>query len=131
MSIYNTKRTDNMEQLKSIVETLAKGEVPASSSDVKVYEKSYANLDQTHVVMVKVNSDKLIVVTGSGQLFNDLQGEYVNDSAKAAPLTHENRLVLNRHFDYTVPRAFGTKIATVGLGDRLGLASPEIGRAHV
>ena len=35
-----------------------------------------------------------------------------------------NRLVLNRYFDHTVPRAFGTEIATVGLGDRLGLASP-------
>src|SRR5690606_12602301 len=28
------------------------------------------------------------------------------------------------YFDYTKPRAFGTKIATIGLGDRLGLASP-------
>ena len=113
-----------MEQLRPIVETLAKGEVPASTSDVKVYEKSYTNVDQTHLLMVKVGSDKFILVTGSGQLFDDFQGENVNDSAKAVPLTHENRLVLNRYFDYTVPRAFGTKIATVGLGDRLGLASP-------
>src|SRR5690625_1005907 len=113
-----------MEQLIPIVETLAQGQVPASISDVKVYEKSYANVDQAHVLMVKSASDKFILVTGSGQLFDDLKGENINDTAKAAPLTHENRLVLNEYFDYTVPRAFGTKVATVGLGDRLGLASP-------
>src|SRR5690625_2833080 len=113
-----------MEQLIPIVETLAQGQVPASTSDVKVYEKSYANVDQTHVLMVKSGSDKFILVTGSGQIFDELQGENINDTAKAAPLTHENRLVINRHFEYTVPRAFGTKVATVGLGDRLGLASP-------
>lgn len=113
-----------MQQLNLIIETLAKGEVPVSTSDVKVYEKSYTNVDQSHVVMVKVGSEKHIVVVGSGQLFDELEGEEVGDTAKACPLTHENRLVLNCHFDYTVPRAFGTKVATVGLGDRLGLASP-------
>src|SRR5690625_4121749 len=124
MSTIIIKRTDNMEQLRTIVETLAKGEVPASTSDVKVYEKSYTNVDQVHVLMVKAGTEKLILVAGNGQLFDDFKGENVNDAAKAVPLSHENRLVLNRYFDYTVPRAFGTKIATVGLGDRLGLASP-------
>ena len=58
------------------------------------------------------------------QLYDDLEGTDIGGKGKACPLTYENRLVLNRYFDYTAPRAFGTKIATIGLGDRLGLASP-------
>jgi hypothetical protein len=113
-----------MEHFIPMIKTLSQGEVPSSNSDVKVYEKSYTNLEQVHLLMVKAKSKKYILATGEGHLFDDLEGEKINNTAKASPLSHENRLVLNRYFDYTVPRAFGTKIATVGLGDRLGLASP-------
>src|SRR5690625_6644845 len=74
--------------------------------------------------MVKNDSEKLLLAAGHGSLFDELEGTKIGEKGKACPLTHENRLVLNRYFDYTVPRAFGTKIATIGLGDRLGLASP-------
>ena len=74
--------------------------------------------------MVKDQAEKYILATGNGQLYDDLEGTSIEGKGKACPLTYENRLVLNRYFDYTAPRAFGTKIATIGLGDRLGLASP-------
>ena len=45
-------------------------------------------------------------------------------AAKWLSLTHENRLTLNRFLPYTAPQAFGTQVATMGLGDRLGIASP-------
>lgn len=41
-----------------------------------------------------------------------------------APLTHENRLVLNHHFEFTRPIACGREGASIGLGDRLGIATP-------
>ena len=113
-----------MEHLLSTIELLEQGKVASSTSDIKVYDKSYANQDQAHLLMVKDTSGKLILATGEGQLYDDLTGKSVGEKGKACPLTHENRLVLNRFFEYTVPRAFGTKVATVGLGDRLGLASP-------
>lgn len=113
-----------MGQILSTIELLAEGKIPTSTSELKVYDKSYTNYEQVNLLMVKDESDKYILATGEGQLFNDLKGRDIKGKGKACPLSHENRLILNRYFDYTVPQAFGTKIATVGLGDRLGLASP-------
>ncbi|MBY7142292.1 tagaturonate epimerase family protein [Virgibacillus sp. NKC19-3] len=113
-----------MEMLSSIMEQLQTGRVGKETSAVKVYEQSYTKHDNVYLLMVKVESDKFILASGNGPLYDALTGEDVGENGKACPLTHENRLVLNRYFDYTVPRAFGTKVATMGLGDRLGLASP-------
>lgn len=90
---------------------------------VKVYAHSLAEAGNVKLVMVKDKQTKLILAVGVGPLFDELQG-IVEGGVKACPLTHENRLVLNKYFDYTVPRAFGTQVATIGLGDRLGIASP-------
>src|SRR5690625_2148568 len=110
--------------MKNLIELLEQGNVPSDHSDIKIYQESYTNYDQVHLLMVKDDSKKLLLAAGAGSLFDELDGEKVGDHGKACPLTHENRLVLNRYFDYTVPRAFGTDLATIGLGDRLGLASP-------
>lgn len=112
-----------MGKYSALAQTLAGGSAPASSGEVKVYPQSLAQNGNTKLVMVKDNHTKYILAAGEGELFDALQGT-VEDGAKLAPLTHENRLVLNKYFDYTVPRAFGTQIATFGLGDRLGIASP-------
>lgn len=113
-----------MEQLKTIFELLKKGKVPASNSDVKVYEKSFETYKDVNLLMVRVSTDKYILATGEGKLYDELAGEVTAENNKIAPLSHDNRLVLNKYFEYTVPRAFGTRISTMGLGDRLGLASP-------
>ncbi|MEH7381604.1 tagaturonate epimerase family protein [Bacillus sp. JJ1533] len=113
-----------MEHLKQLVEAVKNESVSEYTGEVKVYEKSLTHHDNVSLVMVRDHQQKWILAVGEGSLFNELEGDVIADHAKACPLTHENRLVLNRHFEYTVPRAFGTKIATMGLGDRLGLASP-------
>ncbi|MEH7386250.1 tagaturonate epimerase family protein [Bacillus sp. JJ1521] len=113
-----------MEHLKQLVEALKNESVSEFDGEVKVYEKSFTQHDNVSLVMVRDQQQKWILAAGEGALFDELEGIVIAENGKACPLTHENRLVLNRHFDYTVPRAFGTKIATMGLGDRLGLASP-------
>ncbi|SFE21462.1 tagaturonate epimerase [Lentibacillus persicus] len=113
-----------MEKLIPIIELLKQGKVAVDTTDVKVYEKSNTKHDNVQMLMVKLESNKYILAVGSGPLYDELTGEEVIKKGKVCSLTHENRLVLNRYFDYTVPRAFGTKVATIGLGDRLGLASP-------
>lgn len=40
------------------------------------------------------------------------------------PLTHENRVALNRLLPYTKPSAFGREATSIGLGDRLGVVGP-------
>lgn len=114
-----------MSALKAIFESVKGGNGPVLVSDpnVKAYPKSYVESGATQLLMVKQGNEKFILAVGEGPVFNELQGE-VEDGVKRCPLMHENRLVLNRHFDYTVPRAFGTQVATFGLGDRLGIASP-------
>ncbi|WP_405098450.1 tagaturonate epimerase family protein [Oceanobacillus sp. FSL H7-0719] len=113
-----------MEQLKPIFELLKAGKVSQSNRDVKVYEKSLETYENVNLIMVRLGAEKYILAAGDGKLFDELSGEVVDSNCKAAPLTHENRLVLNAYFEYTVPRAFGTKVSTMGLGDRLGIASP-------
>ncbi|UOQ87295.1 tagaturonate epimerase family protein [Gracilibacillus salinarum] len=110
-------------ELKNVVEALGAGKLPESSDTVHVYDQSFEQVDGSSVVMVKTGTEKFLVVAGDGALFDSLQGDEV-ENGKVCPLTHENGRVLNEFFVYTKPQAFGTEIATMGLGDRLGVASP-------
>jgi hypothetical protein len=105
--------------------------------DIKLYEKSFVSYETTKLIMVRLDSSKYILAIGKGELYTDLtciqdkplsleysKGLSQGIEWKLCDLTHENRLVLNKYFDFTVPKAFGKNIATMGLGDRLGLASP-------
>lgn len=112
-----------MEKLQPMMEGLVNDIIDSNANSVKVYEKSFRISGNVRLIMAKVDGTKYILAAGEGSLYDDLQGE-ISGEGKRCPLTHENRLVLNHYFDFTVPRAFGTKIATIGLGDRLGLASP-------
>lgn len=114
-----------MKNLLPVFESLEQGITNPDVSGVKVYEQSYVQWrDAVLLLMVKENNTKWILAAGSGSLYDDLEGTEIQRKRKVCPLTHHNRLVLNRFFDYTAPRAFGPHVATMGLGDRLGLASP-------
>lgn len=113
-----------MHQLLSVFELLQSGDFEGQVPEVKVYERSYKQYEGTRLVMVKYAGEKSLLVSGEGNLYDGLQGEVIGEHKKVCLLTHENRLVLNQYFDYTRPRAFGKKLSTMGLGDRLGLASP-------
>jgi hypothetical protein len=113
-----------MENYTSIAEAMKAGTVHAQTSGgVKIYQGSFSTHEKTQLLMVKEVDTKFIIAVGEGALFEALEGS-LEGSVKKCPLSHANRLVLNQYFDYTVPRAFGTEIATMGLGDRLGIASP-------
>ncbi len=92
--------------------------------DYMIYEESLTHINNIILQMVKVKDEKFIAIFGSGVPFDDFEGEQVDDYFKLCPLSHKNRLILNKHLDYTRPRAFGRKTATFGTGDRLGLATP-------
>ncbi|WP_156158168.1 tagaturonate epimerase family protein [Gordoniibacillus kamchatkensis] len=100
------------------------GNGPAfASPDIRVYSASWTEADGAKLVMIRTAEGRFIAAVGSGELYDSLQGETV-EGGKLCPLTHANRLVLNRFLPHTKPQAFGTQIATIGLGDRLGIASP-------
>lgn len=109
--------------IRKIAEQLIAGSSPSSSSDVKVYGKSLLEHEGVKLIMIRQGLERSLVVVGSGALFDELEGE-LHEGYKLAPTNHHNRLVLNSYFPHTAPQAFGKQVATFGLGDRLGLASP-------
>ncbi|WP_117161498.1 tagaturonate epimerase family protein [Paraliobacillus sp. X-1268] len=113
-----------MDSLVTVLQTLAEGKVAISNEQVKVYRDSFTEYKKDKLIMVKDLEAKWILAVGDGVLYESLTGETLKGYGKRCALSHENRLVLNQYFPYTVPQAFGTEIATMGLGDRLGLASP-------
>lgn len=110
--------------MKQLIEAIKSGNITAfSSPDVKVYASSYTQVGNTSLLMVRTTAGKKLIAAGEGELYDQLIGENV-DGGKVSSLSHENRLTLNRFLPYTAPQAFGTQVATMGLGDRLGIASP-------
>lgn len=91
--------------------------------DVKVYTKSLSRDGNDALVMVRKDGKKQLLALGRSGLFQELEGEDGGEW-KLAPLTHGNRLVLNAHFPYTVPQANTARKNSMGLGDRLGEATP-------
>ena len=89
---------------------------------VKLYETSVTNLGDCTLAMIKRGTKRYLLAEGQGPLFEELEGK-VSESFKLAPLTHENRLVLNKYFPYTIPMANIKKKNSIGLGDRLGEAT--------
>ncbi|WP_166238213.1 tagaturonate epimerase family protein [Paenibacillus turpanensis] len=114
-----------MSTIQAVVDALLSGGDIAAiqAGQVKVYPRSLTEHEGDKLLVVKDGYTKKLIVTGTGALASELQGEAAGNGAKVCPLSHENRLVLNRHLPWTAPRAFGTQIATIGLGDRLGVAS--------
>lgn len=107
-----------------IAQAMVEGHVDRlDSTQIHVYPRSFVTHEQVRLLMVREGLTKKIIAVGEGTLWDELSGE-VDGQVKECGLTHENRLVLNKYFPYTAPRAFGTEVATMGLGDRLGLASP-------
>ncbi|PYI51837.1 tagaturonate epimerase family protein [Paenibacillus flagellatus] len=110
-----------LQTLQSVIDKLKAG-----GADVETYERSLARHEDVSLLMIKKDGRKLLLAEGSGTLYDALEGETPDglEGAKLCPASHANRLALNRFFPWTAPRAFGTGIATIGLGDRLGIASP-------
>jgi len=94
----------------------------ADEIDAKIYDHSFTIVDGCKLLMVKIKNEKIIILIGKGKMFDELEGKEIFN-CKLCWLNHHNRLVFNKYMDYTVPKAFGKKVATIGLGDRLGLAS--------
>ncbi|WP_207643709.1 tagaturonate epimerase family protein [Desnuesiella massiliensis] len=107
---------------KDIYKIFEENSFNMKENHLEVYTESIYYIEETLVSMVKLNGKKYLMVNGDHNIYGELDGKFYNN-LKLCPLTHENRLVLNKYFDFTIPKAFGKNIATMGLGDRLGMAS--------
>ncbi len=108
---------------KELVQDLCHDALKSNYDNIEVYLKSASKVGKTKVVMIKQDIQKFLLATGDDELYQALHG-YENIGFKLCFPDHENRLVLNRFFPYTVPVANITHKTSIGLGDRLGLATP-------
>ena len=108
--------------IKTAAEAIRTGNFEGLDSNLKIYRASHLLSGNTAIAMVSHDETDYLLAVGSGPLFDELTGERTDDYL-LAPLSHENRLVLNRHIDYTNPVFCGREAASIGLGDRLGIAA--------
>ena len=108
---------------KQLIKDLKGDSLKPYYEGIKVYTDSLSEYLAAKVVMIRQGTQKFLLAAGSGALYDDLIG-YENNGFKLAFPTHENRLVLNKYFPYTAPVANTEHRTSVGLGDRLGLATP-------
>lgn len=88
----------------------------------RVYERSFSEAEGTGIVMVECRGDNFLLAQGAGIFFDLLEGE-VLDEYRVCPLTTENRKAVNHHLPFTRPVSCETGKASMGLGDRLGIAT--------
>lgn len=112
-----------MDDARRIADALMRGALPSSSGETVVYPRSRVLKGDTGILMIRRSDEVFLLAAGSGPLFDELPGEAF-DTFKLAPPIETTRRVINRHFPYTLPAPAGRLKSGIGLGDRLGLASP-------
>jgi hypothetical protein len=92
-----------------------------------VYPGSIHSVGNALVFMYYGQAKKGLVVYGEDSRFGDLKGEetVVNGiKTMVCPLTNENCEIMRKVFQFMNPKSHKGNKITIGLGDRLGLASP-------
>ena len=87
-----------------------------------LYQDSLAETEYAAFAMKRIEKNDFLILAGEEKILNLFEG-VIEGAVKICPLTHKNRLALNRCLPYTSPRAAGREGISMGFGDRLGLAS--------
>lgn len=95
------------------------------AADLKVYPDSPAFSGESVLAMIRCCcGDKIAVCGPLAAEFEDTKTvESAGETVTLAPLTHKNAEVLRKALPFTAPSPILTRAKSVGLGDRLGLAS--------
>ncbi|MGI6705030.1 MAG: tagaturonate epimerase family protein [Clostridia bacterium] len=97
----------------------------ATAEEYGIYPESLHELEGDLLFLAKDENRKRLIVIGSGRIFEAFQGDIIIEGQlKSCPLSHENAKVLRQLFPFTAPVSHKGHATTIGLGDRLGLASP-------
>lgn len=100
--------------IETIVQAIGQGSIPSQSSEGHTF------------AVVRFPEEKRLVVTGGLHPGRELEGERTEAGGTpvfVGPLSHGNALALMRHFPFTAPVPHRGRPFTLGLGDRLGIAS--------
>ena len=92
------------------------------------YPNSLHEKDGSVLFLIKGEREKRLVVIGDGpEVFRELEGTVSSNDGlrmKICDLSVANSHVIRKHFPHTRPVSLRKFKTTMGLGDRLGLASP-------
>jgi hypothetical protein len=95
-------------------------------SQYDVYPESFNISAECSCFMARDTAGKFLIVA-KGDSMSEFRGETINIYGriiKKCPLSVENSRIIRRIFEYANPVTVGSGNASLGLGDRLGLASP-------
>jgi tagaturonate epimerase len=109
----------NLEELKQ--------KAGAAFDKYHVYPDSICFLNGCCYFISIDNGNKVLVIYGKGGISDGFKGCEIimgNRKARVCMLTNENCRILQKLFPFTVPINHHGKDITIGLGDRLGFASP-------
>lgn len=98
----------------------------------QVYANSLISEGGSFFFLAIINDQKRLVIFKESSLYAKFKGSEVScssagvggEKAKICPLSHENCQALRETFPFTNPKSHQGHDITIGLGDRLGLASP-------
>jgi tagaturonate epimerase len=126
------KKTDKIE-LKKWFETAEQRKIITGSgfsalnlSEQKdiVYPQSFKRIGTDNFAVIKLKSSDALAVFGKGNHgFKGMNFKHNNISALVCQLNHVNAVNLRKKFPFTSPSPLAAYDITVGLGDRLGVAS--------
>ncbi len=111
---------------ESDTESLRKA-AQADFSAFGVYPSSINLYDGSYFFIARDKSGKKLIVFKESEAFKELDGEetdFSGSKVKVCGLDNANCKVIRRIFPYTNPVSHKGRKITIGLGDRLGLASP-------
>lgn len=104
-----------------------KAEAEKNFKQYGIYPASVQSVGDTLVFMYRDESGKGLVVHGEDGRLSSLDGSefYINGvKTRVCPLSNANCQVMRRVFSFMNPKPHRGHKITIGLGDRLGLASP-------
>ena len=88
-----------------------------------IYPSSVKQVGDVTYFLGLHNHEKLIGCVGQGQIDGDEHGAIGGEPVTVGPTDHENARVIRNLFPWTAPAPIGLE-TSIGLGDRLGLATP-------
>ncbi len=98
------------------------------ATGLNVYESSIVEAGGVTYFMGRRGTDKLVGCVGDGKIIGDAAGEIDGAAVTVGPCDATNAAVIRAALDWTAPKLIGLD-TSVGLGDRLGLATPGHVRA--
>ncbi|MFZ5988758.1 MAG: tagaturonate epimerase family protein [Bacillota bacterium] len=104
-----------------------KGLARAGFDKYNVYPESVQRIEESIIYMAMSKGEKVLVVYGDGGLYQELSGEEIdlgNNKVKICCLSIDNSRVIRKAIPFTNPVSHRGMPVTIGLGDRLGIASP-------